>query len=189
MTVLPQAWQVACASAAIHGSLIYRMSVCAANAFDNTLMDGGRLGSGMGPAPPSAYHGGFDPSGPTHGSHERPPSRLFLRSLGAPCPGTRTLRWVIASGWANPPSPVTWVQLAHAKTPDGCRAPPSSTSHCTTWLWHCASRMAHLCVGGPRLDDPFRAPAMSMRRESPRIAHRYTLPVVRIFRSSTSPWS
>ena len=121
--------------------------------------------------------------------HERPPSRLFLRSLGAPCPGTRTLRWVIASGWANPPSPVTWVQLAHAKTPDGCRAPPSSTSHCTTWLWHCASRMAHLCVGGPRLDDPFRAPAMSMRRESPRITHRYTPPVVRIFRSSTSPWS
>ena len=113
--------------------------------------------------------------------HERPPSRLFLRSLGAPCPGTRTLRWVIASGWANPPSPVTWVQLAHAKTPDGCRAPPSSTSHCTTWLWHCASRMAHLCVGGPRLDDPFRAPAMSMTRENPRIAHRYTLPVAHSF--------
>ena len=78
------------------------------------------------------------------------------------------------------PAPEDPFQMAHAAS-----LPP----RVTTWLHVCVSRVGHIGWRGAGLGRGHTALLMRMTRESPRITHRYTPPVVRIFRSSTSPWS
>ena len=78
------------------------------------------------------------------------------------------------------PAPEDPFQMAHAAS-----LPP----RVTTWLHVCVSRVGRIGWRGAGLGRVDTALLMRMTRESPRITHRYTPPVVRIFRSSTSPWS
>ena len=78
------------------------------------------------------------------------------------------------------PAPEDPFQMAHAAS-----LPP----RVTTWLHVCVSRVGRIGWRGAGLGRVDIALLMPLRRESPRITHRYTPPVVRIFRSSTSPWS